>query len=304
MIFSSKDDVRYRRDIWLVIIEGAFLKLPEVLLESSFPREVYEGTLVNLLAMCVLLELNARNIATPVRRIRLQCPYSGLESVQIRHADLYVDLSGVSGFRGDLFLYGITGNNWIEAKFFAGQIRHESNEDKTTNAGRLAFDLFRLCAFLNEPSDLSFHVGRYLLNVFTDDPSVYMAFNRRNGSRRTWLEQLLKPGTNSLQMVLDDEPPSFRKVFGDAFETDTRGLNLSARVTTLNFGPAVKAQELETGIHYWGFLSRVTDFDLGFAGKDVSFKDSVRNNWNPEKAKALRDIAVEAVGLTPKEDEG
>jgi len=65
-----------------MIIEGAFYKLPELLLESRTPEQQYESTLVSYLAMAVLLELNARNIQQPLSRIHIERPYQGMTHIQ------------------------------------------------------------------------------------------------------------------------------------------------------------------------------------------------------------------------------
>ncbi len=76
-----------------MIIEGAFLKLPELLLGHMFPKEQYEATIANRLAMGVLLELSARNIELPMHRIHLEKPYKDVsKSRSPGRADLYVNL--------------------------------------------------------------------------------------------------------------------------------------------------------------------------------------------------------------------
>ena len=96
-----------------MILEGAFYKLPEILLVYTSSRSQYEATLANHLAMALLLELNARNVQMPQSRIHIEQPYPVTKTGAAYRADLYVDLSEVSTSLR-LPQYGFKDRNWIE----------------------------------------------------------------------------------------------------------------------------------------------------------------------------------------------
>lgn len=58
-----------------MIIEGAFSKIPEVLMNYKNKDELYEATVVNLLTNGIVLELNARNIDNPLMKLQLEKRY-------------------------------------------------------------------------------------------------------------------------------------------------------------------------------------------------------------------------------------
>ena len=127
-----------------MIVEGAFYKLPELLLGHDSPEGQYEATLASHLAMAVLLELNARNIPMPQRRIHVERPYPVEKTGPAARSDLYVDLDGVFPPGPSLSHYGFHTHNWIECKFYARIGRSSSSITKVGNAGLIARDLLSL----------------------------------------------------------------------------------------------------------------------------------------------------------------
>ena len=55
-----------------MIIEGAFLKISEILINHDEPDLLYEANITNLFTNSILLELNARNIENPLKKIQME----------------------------------------------------------------------------------------------------------------------------------------------------------------------------------------------------------------------------------------
>ncbi len=55
-----------------MIVESAFLKIPEILLSHESPDLLYEANITNLFTSGVILELNARNINNPLQKIHME----------------------------------------------------------------------------------------------------------------------------------------------------------------------------------------------------------------------------------------
>lgn len=261
-----------------MIIEGAFLKLPELLLGSSASRRHYEATLVSHLAMGVLLELNARSISIPMHRIHIERAYN--DSTKSRtpgRADLYVDLSGIYAVGRWYELYGMKSHNWIEAKHFSGIKNKGDSQKKTMHAASIALDLLRLCLFVKEERSKNRDRGRYLLLVFNRRPEDYLSLTRRSAeySERQWLQNLLLPGENEIELSVAEEPSIFRKVFFKrASDTDDQ-LKLKLRISTLSFSPS-----RESSVYlYWGYLIRIIDFELSCFDKSLIYKDASQEFW-------------------------
>lgn len=278
-----------------MIIEGAFLKLPELLLGHMFPKEQYEATLLNYLAMGVLLELSARSIELPMHRIHLERPYPEVSGHVTGRADLYVNLGGTSGHGLGHNLYGMKPDNWIEAKFFGGIGRQAGTQTKVENAGRIAFDLFRLCLFVQEERSKVRNNGRYLVVVFNRRPQDYLAFRRqKSGFRdRIWLTRLLQPGDNEIDIALDDEPPSFKKTFGAQFVEHHPNLCFHLMVTTRVFSPI----ESHLKYLYWGYLVRVVDFKISVGNELLIYKDTSGESWSQQQQETQKRLIEKVIGL-------
>ncbi|MGB7622324.1 MAG: hypothetical protein WBN92_08245, partial [Terriglobia bacterium] len=78
-----------------MIIENAFLKLPVLLVNRLNRASAFESTVVHLMSVAVLMELNARNIARPFEHVLTENPYPsrGKKGRSMR-ADLFVNLEG------------------------------------------------------------------------------------------------------------------------------------------------------------------------------------------------------------------
>jgi len=277
-----------------MIIEGAFLKLPELLLGHMFPKEQYEATLINHLAMGVLLELSARNIELPMHRVHIERPYPVVSGAQVPgRADLYVNLEGV--FVTGLWhnLYGMKTHNWIEAKFFGGIGRQSGNQTKSENAAKIAFDLFRLCLFVQEERSKHRDNARYLVVVFNRDPKDYIALHRRDSSfpERQWLNILLQTGDKEIEISLEHEPKSFRKIFGQGFVDRYQNLDLKLRVVTWAFSPIATLSKYL----YWGYLIRVVDFEILLGDHKLTYKDMSQEVWSEKQEKIQKQMIERAL---------
>jgi hypothetical protein len=130
-------------------------------------------------------------------------------------------------------------HNWIEAKFFGGIGRQAGHQTKSENAAKIALDLFRLCLFVQEERSRHRENGRYLVVVFNRNPKDYLALRRRDSAfpKREWLNLLLQPGERQIQVTLEHEPYSFKRVFGKGFIERYQNLDLKLRVVTWIFSP-------------------------------------------------------------------
>lgn len=251
---------------YFMIIEGAFLKLPEILLNSSDPHGLYEANIANLFAMGVLLELNARNIDNPLRRIQLERRFGSSSNFRV---DIFLDFSGLFNENIGLSSYGVRPYNWVEAKYFGSLGRNKGNETKSENAGSLMFDIFRLCVLPPFTEDKPESHSCYVLNIFNNNPCSYLAMARQDGSKRLWLEELLKPGINKLMFSLSKEPPTIKKVFGAAFLKKEIGLDMEVTLVTNEFKPFLSYQEVQ----YWGYLSRITEYKIHLGNRMIEYSD-------------------------------
>lgn len=272
-----------------MIIEGAFLKLPEILLGHWSPETQYEATLTNYIAMGVLLELSARNIGLPMEHIHIEKSYPKInKSKSTKRLDLYVDLEGIYNNVSNHNLYGMKDKNWIEAKFFGGMGRQAGTQKKTENVAIIALDLFRLCLFIKESRSKFRDNARYLLLVFNRQPKNYLAFRRKNSSypKREWLNLLLKPGINEVDIILEREPKTFRKIFGKGFDKHHKNFSLKIRVETRTFFPI----KLSSEYLYWGYLIRIIGFEIFFGDDNLIYEDIGEKKWTKEQEEIQKHL--------------
>jgi hypothetical protein len=277
-----------------MILEGAFYKLPELLLGHDFPRRQYEATLASHLAMAVLLELNARNIPMPQSRIHVERPYPLEKAGPANRADLYVDLKGVSpGLH--LPHYGVKDHNWIEVKFHASIGRGAGSEPKVENAGRILQDLLRLCLFVKELESKTRDNTRYFLVVFNREPGAYLAFQRRSqsGQGREWLRQLLSPGRHQLEVSLQGETATFIRTVGAGLAGLADSLEMTLDVVTYAFEPTAQPSE----VLYQGYLVRIINFTIRLGLDKLIYDDSSNTKWTDEQVSTQRTLAERMLGL-------
>lgn len=155
-----------------MIVESAFLKIPEILLTHETPDMLYESNITNLFTNGVILELNARNIDNPMRKIHMEKRYN--KDINTR-GDIYLDFSSFVDERNYLG-YEVKPKAWVEAKYFGDINRSKGSQTKTENAAFIMYDIYRLIRFTHENKNKN--DAKYSLNVFNDDPKKYMAFSR------------------------------------------------------------------------------------------------------------------------------
>ncbi len=281
-----------------MIIEGAFFKLPELLISSRTPGQQYESTLVSHLAMAVLLEFEARSVQQPMRRIHIERPYPTSSGIcPPARADLFVDLDGLIPDEKipDFARYGIKPCNWLEAKLFARIGTRAGGETKVSNAGSMAFDLLRLCLYLPESGSGEMHRNnRYFLSVFDRHPSEYLAFARQSSSapKREWLEALLCPGEQSVAIAFHEEPKSFRSVCRSEGMLKPDPLFAHFRVVTIEFGPLFPGGRQS----FYGYLSRIVSFDITTEGSRLYFEDMAQEAWGQAEVELQRALAERFLG--------
>lgn len=255
-----------------MIIESAFWKLPELLTRDyDLLRGTSEATVVHLLAVAILMELNARNVQRPFQYVEVEKPYPiprRESGVPIR-ADLFVDLGRIIPKTNDgpMALYGTRALNWIEAKTFFRSIKQGGTPARTANAGKIVRDLLRICLLPGQRL-----ASRYLVLVFSGEPSQSLALQRSNQRERAWLSRLLTEGyIDDVSFNLADEPQSLRKRVGPGFfDSSDSELQFDLKLRTMTFQP--KSQDLPSSA-FWGYLIRIRFFHIAMPNLSVSFGD-------------------------------
>lgn len=269
-----------------MIIENAFLKLPELLIIRDYGRfrDTFEATIVHLFASAVLMELNSRNVPRPFEYVHIEKPYHiprRKDGSPIR-ADLFVDLSGaVPRIQdGPLAHYGARAKNWIEVKAFLSSARRGSTPTKTKNAGKILRDLLRLCVL---PGANLY--SRYLLIVFSGDPSGSIALQRANRRKREWLYSLLTEGyTDNFNLNLEEEPRELTKAVGPGFIRSPE-LQLGLKLRTMMFEPkGINSPEVNKPSlpFFWGYLVRIRCFQITISDLDIQFGDEPGQVQRPD----------------------
>ncbi|QGQ24712.1 hypothetical protein F1728_19360 [Gimesia benthica] len=197
-----------------MIIEQAFMKLPEILTGSRFPTQGYEGGIVGALSLALLQQLNACNINSPLaalqqERLYRKSDFWKMQAGKERHlrADLHLSLEGFRTASHALSSYGWRHNNWLEAKFF----RTTTSAQMQNTAGLLA-DLIRLMTLVpiecSKDDTTKTNSGRYLLHVYLGQPKDYLSIrNKKKNIERAWLSPMLDYGrwdTNGYIKLADE----------------------------------------------------------------------------------------------------
>ncbi len=226
-----------------MIIENAFYKIPEILMSYDNIDDGYEGNIVNLLMTAIVLEFNIRNVDTPLKLIRNEKVYSGNDA---QRCDMYVSYENLFDERF-LTKYSLYKNNYIEAKYFGGINRNLGNEDKTSNAGYVIYDIYRLLQNTNRDD------GKYFFVIFNDAPEKYLAFNRRaiNGQEtREWLQNLFQDGSHNITFDLNVEPQTMKNCFRNI-------VNENIRIDFQSQTISIKPINPETREAFWCYLIKV-----------------------------------------------
>jgi len=258
-----------------VIIEGAFLKLPETLETMAGGRVLYEPMVAHAMATSVLLELYARNVPFPSQHVTLEKPFVESPKGRPPQVDLFVDL-GSSLPSNRLEGYGCRSENWIEVKAYVSSTRKTGpTRRRTEEAGAIVRDLLRVCLLPNEYQGRIRKNARYLLMVHSSDPNDYWSGKHD----RTWVADLTRPGSHKLEVPLAHLPgPAVRAIGGGMRSKPLQEFRL--HVDNLTFSPAWSTQ---SGLsRYWGSLTRIRQFSVRGPGWAVSFQDLANSQWTAQ----------------------
>jgi hypothetical protein len=232
-----------------MIIEQAFIALPELLLGNRYAVQDYEAGIVGVLSMAILQELNGRNAVHPIQHLQAERRY---DPKSPRRADLYVNVRRLMIANRRLGSYGWRHHNWVEAKFYRNKSsvqRHATN--KTTYQGQLIADVIRLTCLVPLDRGGRDSNGRYFLHVYDDEPRYYLAYQDR-----PWVRALHQAGRQEIvinQLVAESD--TAKKQFGQGLEH----LQIQATITNLVNYPITTAAD---GTHYWCVLTRFDAFSV------------------------------------------
>ncbi|MBX3112043.1 MAG: hypothetical protein KF857_08550 [Fimbriimonadaceae bacterium] len=269
-----------------VLVEQAFMNLPEILTGSGYPSQDYEGGIVAAYALALLQELNGRNVNNPISALHMERPFRPRSTPLLTatgvpryfRCDVHVDGSKARVGSRLLSLYGWRHSNWIEAKFFrcfeptSGEPRASGNKD--VNKGALLADLIRLLTLVPKTSstrnpDVDI-CGRYLLHIYSRKPGDHLSlsFNSGNGNKRTerlWLKGLLKAGQNEVKTFkIDSEKPAVKDACGVGLAT----LEITFQSTCFVLEPLPIPADERT---YHCVLARIDSFTVVNGGDSVTY---------------------------------
>jgi len=237
-----------------MIIEQAFVALPELLLGNHYAVQDYEAGIVGVLSMAILQELNGRNVVHPIQHLQAERRY---DQASPRRVDLYLNIRRLMVANRRLGSYGWRHHNWIEAKFYRNKSsdqRHATN--KSAYQGQLIADLVRLTCLVPVTLRGQDANGRYFLHVYDDEPKYYLAYQDR-----PWVRSLHEAGRQNIVInLLANESSTAKKHFGEGLQD----LEIQATVTNLVNFPITTAG---TEKHYWCVLTRFDAFSVTLGGR-------------------------------------
>ena len=197
-----------------MLVEQAFMALPEFLVGAPYLKYEHEGTLVMAYSMALLQELNGRNVNNPVSVIRGEVEY--LQGAGNR-ADLALNLNACGIATDSLAHYGYKVPVWVEAKFSRKSAVTGNNvTPSTTGTMRVIADLIRLCCLPPEVPGTNLKQGRYLLHAYQGRVFDYLGARKsrsparaaangrpallaRPAFEREWARSLVAPGRATLR---------------------------------------------------------------------------------------------------------
>lgn len=272
-----------------MIIEQAFLQLPEILHGSGYQQQDYEAGIVGALSLSVLQVLNGHNTANPIaclqheRLFRKGGRYLGAQSPRYLRADLHVNVGRLLVANKRLSQYGWRHNAWVEAKFLRNQTdngnKHSPN--KTSNVANFLADIIRLATLVPENNEATAQ-GRYFLHVYDSDPKFYLTFRSR-----VWMKALCQPGEHRISLQnLDNEPATVKKLLGDF-----PGLSVDLSITNTVLKPLVT----ENPPCYWMYLTRIDSIKVTMNGNE--FEQKLDRSIEQSSDNALNEIASQIASL-------
>lgn len=268
-----------------MLIEQAFILLPEILHGSGYQQQNYEAGLVGAFSLALLQALNGHNTPNPIgclqheRLYRTNGVYDGQDDARYLRADLFLDIARLYVANRRLSQYGWRHHAWLEAKFLRNQagadgLSHSTN--KTAHAAAFLADLIRLVTLVPELSDQS-RASRYFLHVYDAKPVFYLPFRRKQ-----WPKALTSAGRQSLEIAnLQAESQTLRNLLGDMGD-----ITIRAELTNLVLEPI----DTEHRPVYHCVLSRIDSFTCRLADDEISL--SSRRNFQSAPAGAVARIAA------------
>ena len=272
-----------------MLIEGAFLKIPELMVSNLNSGNV-EALVVQYLANGLQMELNCRSVPFAYNHVTVESPYPNQEKTRapLRADLLFEDRGSGMPCNYGLDQYGYKEKQWVEVKSFFS--KSGSTQPTTQNIGRIIKDILRLCLLPHELQGRIRQNGRYVLLIFDKHPSKYLAY-----SNRDWLKSIFENIAPSLTIDLSKEKPSLVKEIVKVPSIDAQ---IKTTFSKHYFEPIV-----EGPLAYWGYLLRIDEFSISINGKRVESKKDIKDLWDKEKVEALQSVRTEFIGLL-KGDKG
>ena len=248
-----------------MLIEQAFMSLPEIMVGAGYARQDYEAGIVSALSLAILQELNGRNINKPISCMCAERKY--LKEGRSLRADLHVNLRRTFSGTQALSDFGFRFSNWIEAKYFR---KTKGTPPSTQNLGMLAADLLRL--MMLPPSNETYKdrvgtdksaTGRYLLHVYRGEPFKHINPKRkaRGTNDRQWPNELIKEGMQTIESLeLDVETKTFLQHVG----TNLKNASVQMDVTNFVLKPFASSNSSED---LTLVLSRIDAFQVSYADR-------------------------------------
>lgn len=258
-----------------MLIEQAFMALPEFLTGAPFKKYQNEGTVVTAFSMAVLQELNSRNVLNPVAALREEVNYPSASSWR---ADLHLDLAGMKIFTPELSSYGYYQNNWLEAKYSRLNEKGTPTVTNIVTTFLLLKDVIRICALPPDSiAGTNSESGRYLLHAYQGGPMNYFTLNRNSGGKRaqrSWINSLLTPGVQSINTlgIGLESGGTFEKQIGK----NAKYIEVSLKVTNLAHIPKSINERA-----YYIVLTKVDDFSVKIGNRSMGRKAGVMYESHP-----------------------
>ncbi|WP_255011816.1 hypothetical protein [Cyanobium sp. Cruz-8D1] len=264
-----------------MLIEQAFMALPEFLTGAPFKKYQNEGTVVTAFSMAVLQELNSRNVPNPVAALREEVNYPFARKWR---ADLHLDLAAMKIFTPELSSYGYYQNNWLEAKYSRLNQEGKPSISGLVTTLLLLKDIVRICALPPDSSPGKESTsGRYLLHAYQGDPFQYFSLRRNSGKKRDereWITSLLVQGASSIRSL--DIHCEKSKTFESHVGKHTRLIRMSADVTNIAHSPRDPSADA-----YYIVLTRVDNFSIRVGSRCLGRRQGVIFGSHPDSARLV-----------------
>jgi hypothetical protein len=251
-----------------MLVEQAFMALPEFLVGAPYERYEHEGTLVMAFSMSLLQELNGRNVNNPISLVRGEAMY---QEGSNKRADLHLKFDPLSIETDDLRTYGYREAAWIEAKFFrrhtSGPKAGRAKKQGTDAVQEVHADIIRLACLPPETVGANSTQGRYLLHAYQGTVTEFLPFGKsktradsatgtpvRPAFDRDWTQKIVVPGQAVLKdFRARDEGKTFDTKVGAAL----RGIELKVTVTNFAHVPSPVTDSTYTLV-----LTRLDEVDV------------------------------------------